>query len=97
MHFNRLTNEEQERLDLLIEECGEVLQVIGKIRRHDYDYSHPKYGDIPFRSLLAMEVGDLLIAIDLLIDRGDISDSVIDEYQTKKLAKINGALRYNKI
>jgi len=96
-HFNKLTNPEIERLACLLEECGEVLQVIGKIQRHDFEHSHPKYGDRTNRENLAMEIGDLLIAIDLLIDRGDISDSVIDEYQSKKLVKINGALRYNKV
>jgi NTP pyrophosphatase (non-canonical NTP hydrolase) len=96
-HFNELTNEEQERLSMLLEECGEVLQVIGKIQRFGFDNSHSKYGDKTFRELLAMEIGDVLIAISMLLDNGDIENSLIDEFQTKKRNKINNALRYNKV
>jgi hypothetical protein len=37
MSFNQLTDAEAERLALLAEECGEVVQVIGKILRHGYE------------------------------------------------------------
>ena len=33
-HFNNLTPGEAERLAILAEECGEVIQIIGKILRH---------------------------------------------------------------
>ena len=32
--FNGLTPAEAERLALLMEECGEVVQIIGKVLRH---------------------------------------------------------------
>ena len=96
-HFNKLTNPETERLACLAEECGEVIQVIGKIIRHGYEHSHPKYGDRTNRENLAMEIGDLLIAIQMLIDNKDINETIISWSRTAKLAKINGALRYNKI
>lgn len=40
-HFNGLTPAEAERLAMLSEECGEVIQIIGKILRHGYDSYHP--------------------------------------------------------
>lgn len=40
-HYNELTPEEHERLSLLMEECGEVVQIIGKIFRHGYERYPP--------------------------------------------------------
>lgn len=40
-HFNRLTPAQAERLAMLAEECGEVIQIVGKILRHGYDSWHP--------------------------------------------------------
>lgn len=40
-HFNRLTPAEHERLAYLMEECGEVVQIIGKILRHGYESRDP--------------------------------------------------------
>jgi NTP pyrophosphatase (non-canonical NTP hydrolase) len=94
-HFNKLTNPEVERLACLAEECGEVIQVIGKIIRHGYEHSHVKYGDRTNRENLSMEIGDLLIAIQMLIDNKDLDEATISWSRTAKLAKINGALRYN--
>jgi hypothetical protein len=36
-HVNGLSNEQLESLALLSEECGEVIQVVGKILRHGLD------------------------------------------------------------
>ena len=35
-NFNQLTPAETERLAILAEECGEVIQAVGKILRHGY-------------------------------------------------------------
>lgn len=40
-HFNRLTPAEHERLAYLMEECGEVIQAIGKIMRHGWESRDP--------------------------------------------------------
>ena len=96
-HFNKLTNPEIERLACLLEECGEVIQVIGKIERHGFEHSHPKYGDRTNRENLALEVGDLLVAIQMILDSKDIDQDKLDEYRILKSKKINTALRYNKM
>ncbi|HCO91067.1 MAG TPA: hypothetical protein DIT40_08855 [Alphaproteobacteria bacterium] len=41
-HFNNLTPAQAERLAMLAEECGEVIQAVGKILRHGYDSYHPE-------------------------------------------------------
>lgn len=59
-HFNKLTPAEAERLAMLAEECGEVIQVIGKILRHGYDSFHPADPSVTNRDLLGRELTDLL-------------------------------------
>lgn len=58
-HFNNLTPAQAERLAMLIEECGEVIQVAGKILRHGYDNYHPDRPHITNRELLQRELTDL--------------------------------------
>lgn len=64
-HFNRLTPAEAERLALVAEECGEVLQAIGKVLRHGYASTHPDGGPTN-REALEREIGDLSAVCDLL-------------------------------
>jgi len=59
-HFNRLTEAQAERLAMLAEECGEVIQVVGKILRHGYDSYHPNDPSTTNRDLLGYELTDLL-------------------------------------
>lgn len=60
-HCNKLTNKEIEALALLAEECGEVIQIIGKIFRHGLDSN---WLDNPTnRELLETEIGDVLLAV----------------------------------
>ena len=86
-HFNALTPAEHERLSLLVEECGEVLQVAGKVLRHGYESKHPDGGPTN-RDLLAMEIGDVQTAIRLLSKAADVSQAKIDERLRAKPAKL---------
>lgn len=70
-HFNELTPAQAERLAILMEECGEVVQIIGKILRHGYDSCSP-FGANPetnrqalVRELFDIKAAALLIDIDL--------------------------------
>ena len=58
-HFNQLTPAQAERLAMLIEECGEVIQIAGKILRHGYNSYHPERPHITNRELLQQELTDL--------------------------------------
>lgn len=69
-HFNRLTPAQAERLAMLAEECGEVIQMIGKILRHGYDSYHPQDRTVTNRQHLGRELTDLLaVAASLRRDR----------------------------
>lgn len=43
-HFNGLTPAEAERIAMLMEEAGEIVQACGKILRHGYESHHPDGG-----------------------------------------------------
>ena len=87
--FPNLSAAEVERLALLGEECGEVMQVIGKILRHGYESHHPddkKVKKTTNRDMLTKEVGDLVAAIDKLCDprHEDISGKQVQDFRMKK-------------
>jgi hypothetical protein len=72
-HFNQLTEQEAELLAILAEECGEVVQVVGKILRHGYEsYSPFDSNKTTNRKLLEKELGD----VDEIIGRLHDSKSV---------------------
>lgn len=73
---NQLTEAQIERLAILAEECGEVIQMVGKILRHgylSYNPTLPPMKQRPNRAMLQKELGDLLWAISKLDDACDIS------------------------
>lgn len=85
-HFNGLTPAEAERLACLAEECGEVIQAIGKVLRHGYDSAHPDQttSDRYNRTDLERECGDVLATIDLMANAGDLRANKMDEHRQKK-------------
>jgi NTP pyrophosphatase (non-canonical NTP hydrolase) len=75
-HFNGLTPAEAERLALLAEECGEVIQAIGKVLRHGYESRHPNGGPTN-REALEKEIGDVHHATIRMGNAGDISGNAV--------------------
>ena len=66
IHFNQLTPAEAERLAMLADEAGEIVQAVGKILRHGYESYHPENPNTNNRDLLAMEITDLLAVIEMM-------------------------------
>ena len=93
-HFNELTAAEDERLALLLEEMGEALQIIGKIQRHGYESYHPDRPSVPNRALLEKEIGDVLAAIDMLVQRKDLDPGQIDGHRLNKHRKVGRYLHH---
>lgn len=84
--FNGITPAGDERLSLMLEEMGEALQVIGKIQRHGYG-PHIFLG-IAYdnRKDLERELGDVLYALSLLCESGDVSfDAVLARAVAKRV------------
>lgn len=73
--FNGLSHAEAERLAMLAEEAGEVVQAVGKVLRHGYESYHPDDPrGIPNRALLENELADLHAVEIFMSDDGDIED-----------------------
>ncbi len=89
MRNEELTPDQIERLVLLSEECGEVVQAIGKVLRHGYESS---WGDSPTnRRALEREVTDFFVTAHLLLESGDISD---ESYEVNIAKKIDNLKRF---
>ena len=85
-----------ERLAVLGEELGEVQQRIGKVLRHGYSGVHPTNGHTNLDEL-EIEVGDVLAAIELMYQRGDIDHDRIIEYRDAKLERLGKYLHHNQV
>jgi NTP pyrophosphatase (non-canonical NTP hydrolase) len=73
---NGLTNAETERLSMLAEECGEVVQLIGKILRHGYTSYHPEDADMTTNwTLLNKELNDIGAVVHGMIKSGDYDEA----------------------
>lgn len=94
-HFNNLTPAEDERLALLLEECGEVIQIVGKIQRHGYESKAPSrpMSDTN-RLLLEHELGDLINAIQLMDRAKDVRWQEIDKQTQRKRNKVKKYLHH---
>jgi NTP pyrophosphatase (non-canonical NTP hydrolase) len=77
----------QEILDILQEECAEVIVEISKCRRFGLDSRHYKT-HIEHKEMLEQEIGDVLAMVDLLADRGIIDNNMINKAKQKKIDKL---------
>jgi len=95
-HFNNLTPAEAERLALLSEECGECIQAVGKILRHGYDSVHPEGKDKGNcnRDNLEREMGDILAAMQIMKETGDIDQKHLTEWREDKLTRVGKYLHH---
>ncbi len=77
----------QETLDILQEECAEVIVEISKCRRFGLNSVHYKTG-IEHKKMLEQEIGDVLAMIDILIERNIITIENLDIAKSKKKEKL---------
>lgn len=85
-HFNKLTPAEAERLAMLAEEAGEIIQIVGKILRHGYESNHPENPDWTNRDLLGKEVTDLVAIVQMMEPDFNVhTDDYIDQTVQRKL------------
>lgn len=89
-HFNALTPAEHERLALLSEECGELVQAIGKILRHGYESYNPEDGwaGLSNRRALERECGDVRHAMIRMCEARDLREEAIHEFADRKALRV---------
>ncbi len=93
-HFNGLTEAEQERLAILIEECSEVIQIGCKILRHGYASDNDGKLLEPNRKSLERELGDLGHAISRMETAADINPLAIIARAASKPEHIKSYLHH---
>lgn len=97
-HFNGLTPAQAERLALLLEECGEVIQIVGKILRHGlYSWNPEAVGSQTNIELLERELGDLTLAIALMAEASEVSTARIWELADKKRSRVRKYLHHQDV
>ena len=72
--FSKVSPAEMERLAMLAEEAGEIVQMVGKTLRHGYESFHPDNPGITNRGLLENEIADLHAVQLMMEEKGDIED-----------------------
>ena len=77
----------QETLDILQEECAEVIVEVSKCCRFGLDSTHYKTG-IKHSQMLETEIGDVLAMVDILLDKGVLSQDRLDVAKQKKKEKL---------
>ena len=77
----------QEALDILQEECGEVIVEVSKCRRFGMDSLHYKTG-IKHSTMLETEVADVLALVDVLIEQGILDPATLDIAKEAKKEKL---------
>lgn len=87
-HFNQLTEGEAERLAILIEECGEVIQAACKILRHGYDSNNKGQLAETNRQTLERELGDVSHAAARMETAADINPLVVRARAASKAERI---------
>ena len=92
-HFNGLTPAQAERLAILSEECGEIIQVIGKIQRHGMESCHPDGGPTN-RMLLEKELGHAYAALLLMTRAEDILPEWVSRHKDTKLQTVQQWLHH---
>jgi len=87
-NFNKLTPAEAERLAILAEEAGEVVQAVGKILRHGYGSYNPDAPDEGNNcTMLEREIADLYGAVNRMVGAGDIDAGNIERRREASLKR----------
>lgn len=95
---SELSDAEVERLTLLMEECAEVQQIIGKVLRFGYESINPLVPEEGTnRDRLERELGDLSLIITMMGDNEDIKYKNLQDRAAQKRKKIQKFLRHNEV
>ena len=95
-HFNKLSPAQAERLAILSEECGELIQAIGKILRHGYNSHNPNDMDhLGNRHDLERECADVMAAMEMLARDGDVDREKVSNLMPVKLRSVQKYMHHN--
>lgn len=84
--YNKLCSAESERLALLIEECGEVIQAATKVLRHGWNGRYDN--DETNQEALEREIGDVQAVLHVMEESLDFRPEVAAQAATTKVRKL---------
>lgn len=82
-----MNSKHEEILNILQEECAELIQMVSKCRRFGIDQQHLK-ADKPNRIKLTEEIGDVLAMINLCINYKIVDQTAVIVAQENKFKKL---------
>jgi len=77
-----------EVMDILQEECAEVIQAVSKIRRFGFESRWPEKTSSSTKEQLETELGDLLAMVDIMVEQCIVSDNNINFARAAKKEKL---------
>jgi NTP pyrophosphatase (non-canonical NTP hydrolase) len=86
--MEKLTPSQTEIINILSEECAEVIQIISKIHRFGLHSCHPSEPAVSNLDNLHQEVGDILAMIALCVDFGLLEEHNLEIASKKKMEKL---------
>lgn len=85
---NGLTPAQIELLDMLQEECAEVIQAVSKLKRHGPMSYHPAdVNQTPNHELMAQELGDVIGVMAALDEKGMLSNTIVQKFAATKMKR----------
>jgi NTP pyrophosphatase (non-canonical NTP hydrolase) len=82
-----MKEQEREVMNILSEECAEVIQAISKCHRFGMDNVKPGKPKTN-REHLEEELGDLLAMVDILLDMGVVEAGTLESAKLAKIVKL---------
>lgn len=82
-----MNNRIKEALELLQEECAEVIVEASKCKRFGLNTTHYKTG-VEHSAMLEQEIGDVLALVDILIEEGVVGHVGLIDAKLKKQEKL---------
>ena len=76
----------QEIMDILQEECGELVTAVSKVRRFGLENSYKDGGTQ--RHHLTQEAGDVMLLIDYLVEHNIFTQAELDAAKLRKQEKL---------
>jgi NTP pyrophosphatase (non-canonical NTP hydrolase) len=84
---DKMKEQEREVMNILSEECAEVIQAISKCHRFGMDNVKPGKPKTN-REHLEEELGDLLAMVDILLDMGVVQSETLESAKIAKIVKL---------
>ena len=84
---DNMNEQDNEVMDILQEECAEVIQAVSKVRRFGIDNAKPNT-EYTNREHLEEEIGDLLAMVDILLINNVVSWANLHSAKRAKIEKL---------